>query len=77
MREVEFRRLLDGHNALRVRFEIEQGQILEFVVQLECLFSVSERWMPVVRYDTAHAFAHRDLLHPYKDTVKMAMSIDD
>jgi hypothetical protein len=38
MRTVEFRRLLDFDNALRVMFETERGQILRFVVQLECLF---------------------------------------
>lgn len=53
MRSVEFRRLLDDKNALRVRFELEHGEVVMFVVQLECLFMDSQ-WIPVVHYDTAH-----------------------
>jgi hypothetical protein len=30
MREVEFRRLLDDDNALRVHFELEHGRVLKF-----------------------------------------------
>lgn len=66
MRTVEFRRLLDYDNALRVMFETERGQILRFVVQLECQFVEDGEWIPVVRYDTAHGYAHRDVLHPTK-----------
>ena len=38
MRLVEFRRFLDENNALRVRFELERGRVVKFVVQLECRF---------------------------------------
>ena len=37
-----------------------KGRIVFFRIQLETL--VGEKWMPVVRYDTAHGFVHRDLL---------------
>jgi len=50
MRTVEFRRLLDNDNALRVMFETDHGQIVRFVVQLECIFIEGGEWMPVVRY---------------------------
>ena len=63
MRQVQFRRLLDEENALRVNFKLERGQIEAFVVQLECSFS-RDKWTPVVRYDTTHGFAHRDTMHP-------------
>jgi len=36
--------------------------VISFVVQLECWIGV--RWYPVVRYDTAHGFAHCDILRP-------------
>ena len=39
-----------------------QRTILGFVVQLECF--AAERWHPILRFDTAHGFAHRDVLHP-------------
>jgi hypothetical protein len=77
MRTVEFRRLLDDMNALRVRFETDRGQILRFVIQLECLFSEDGEWTPVVRYDTAHGYAHRDVLHPHEREEKTEMPVQD
>ena len=74
-RQVELRRLLGNGNALRVRFEIEQGEVVQFVVQLECLFD--EQWVAVVRYDTAHGFAHCDRLHPYESAAKTRLHTTD
>lgn len=39
----------------------EKGRVLHFAVQYET--KIGDRWHPVVRYDTAHDFAHRDLIH--------------
>ena len=72
MRLVEFRRYLSHDNALRVSFELEHGRVVGFSVQLECRFGDDE-WVPVVRYDTAHGFAHCDRLHPYDPAVKTGM----
>jgi len=77
MRTVEFRRLLDYDNALRVMFETERGQILRFVVQLECQFVEDDDWVSVVRYDTAHGHAHRDIMHPTKKEEKTEMSVQN
>ena len=77
MRTVEFRRLLDYDNALRVMFETERGQILRFVVQLEYQFGEEGEWFPVVRYDTAHGYAHRDIMHPTKKEEKTEISVQD
>jgi hypothetical protein len=76
MRRVEFHRYLDDHNALRVRFELEQGRVVGFTVQLECRFR-NDGWVPVVRYDTAHGFAHCDLLYPYDPVIKTEMASRD
>jgi len=73
MRTVEFRRLFDNDNALRVYFEIDRGEVLSFVVQLECFWR--DRWQPVVRYDTAHGYAHRDTMHPERKTEKSEMFV--
>lgn len=73
MGTVEFRRLLDEQNALRVRFVLQRDQVLEFMVQLECQFE--GKWCAVARYDTAHGFAHRDLLHPHRSPVKTEMRV--
>ncbi len=77
MRTVEFRRLLDYDNALRVMFETERGNILRFVVQLECQFVEDGEWIPVVRYDTAHGYAHRDTMHPTQKEEKVEMTVQD
>jgi hypothetical protein len=73
MRHVEFRRFLDKDTVLRVRFELEQGKVLKFTVQMECRFDESEEWIPVVRYDTAHGYAHSDRLFPYDKLIKTKM----
>ncbi|MEW6358520.1 MAG: hypothetical protein AB1696_19455 [Planctomycetota bacterium] len=36
--------------------------IVSFRVQYET--RIKDKWLPVVRYDTAHGYAHRDLLDP-------------
>lgn len=74
---MEFLRLLDEDNALRVGFEVDRGTVLKFVVQLECRFGEGDDWTAIVRYDTAHGFAHVDRLHPYGDTVKAEMPTQD
>lgn len=75
MRTVDFRRLFDEENAARVRFVLERDMVIEFVVQLECAFGGD--WLPTVRYDTAHGFAHRDMLHPFNPTLKTEMPVKD
>ena len=35
--------------------------IIEFSVQLEIWFK--NQWQPIIRYDTAHGFAHKDLIY--------------
>ena len=37
-----------------------KSKIVFFRIQYET--KINEKWYPVVRYDTAHGFAHRDLL---------------
>lgn len=75
MRIVEFRRMFDDKNAARVRFLVERDRVTEFVVQLECF--IEGKWIPIVRYDTAHGFAHRDLMRPARSPVKKEMQVKD
>jgi hypothetical protein len=50
-----------GHNERYRHLHVqERGRITFFRLQYET--RVDERWYPVVRYDTAHGFAHRDLI---------------
>lgn len=75
MRTVTFRNTFDAYNAARIRFEVDHGRVLRFVVQLECRFEGD--WHPVVRYDTAHGFAHRDLLRPSGEVEKTETETQD
>jgi hypothetical protein len=54
-----FRFLVSG-DTIRVRYSHEHGRVVAFMVQLECW--VEGDWKPVVRYDTAHGWPHRDTL---------------
>jgi hypothetical protein len=45
------------------------------MVQLECF--INDYWTPVIRYDTAHGFAHCDRLHPYEPAAKTQMQTQD
>ncbi len=73
MRTVAFRRLFDDKNAARVAFELDRDRVVGLVVQLECRFNGD--WVPVVRYDTRHGFAHRDVLHPRGEQTKTEMPV--
>ncbi len=75
MRTINFCNALDEKNVLRVRFVTDRGRIISFMVQLECLFDAE--WIPVVRYDTAHGFAHCDRIHPLEKTQKTRMMTED
>ena len=46
----------------RLYCRTEQGRVAVFSVQYEAL--IGDSWRAIVRYDTAHQFPHRDLLHP-------------
>ena len=74
MRLVAFNYIFDGDNILRVRFELDRGQVLSFVAQLECIFGDSG-WTPVIRYGTAHGFAHRDTMRPNEETEKTEIKV--
>lgn len=60
--DVEYEDALDeaAQEWRRVRIWIEAGRVVRFTVQYET--TVAGKRLPVVRYDTAHGFAHRDRL---------------
>ena len=72
-REVSFLYPLssDLRDRLRVRAWVARGVVTRFVVQYEAM--IKNEWNPIVRYDTAHGFAHRDLLHPGGETEKQPL----
>ncbi|MGH7800718.1 MAG: DUF7718 family protein [Thermodesulfobacteriota bacterium] len=77
MGEIEYERQHDIDARMRAEYKSRKGQITSFIIQLEVLFK--DEWKPVVRYDTAHGFAHRDLYHRSDRTTKteLNMSFND
>lgn len=52
----------DGRNRYRHYHLLEKNEVLEFRVQYEAY--LQGKWHAIVRYDTAHGFAHRDVMYP-------------
>ncbi|GBD98008.1 hypothetical protein BMS3Abin07_00015 [bacterium BMS3Abin07] len=73
MQEIEYLIYLTAESTdrLRVYAQKERTIILEFVVQYEAM--ISEEWQPIVRYDTAHGFAHRDIMKADGKTIKQPL----
>ncbi len=59
----------------RYTHHTDKGKVLSFVVQYET--KIGDKWHPVVRYDTAHGFVHRDLLHFGKKQEKIFIKVAD
>jgi len=72
--EREFTVPLDINARMRVRHQVDRGKIRTFTVQLEVLNK--DQWTPVVRYDTAHGFAHRDLYTKHGKQFKTPLGMD-
>lgn len=53
--------------------ETRRGRVISFMVQLEV--RVGDRWRPVVRYDSAHGFAHKDRYYLDGRTIKMDLHL--
>lgn len=76
-KEIEFLYPLstEGENRLRVKALKKRGFITGFVVQYEALLKGD--WRPIVRYDTAHGFTHKDLIHPGGEAEKQPLYFPD
>jgi len=61
MKLVEYVTPLGFDGRRRVRHTRSEGKVAEFMVQYEII--VKGKWCPIVRYDTSHGYAHRDLIH--------------
>jgi hypothetical protein len=66
---------LSGDDHLRVKAFKERGVVTGFTVQYEAL--IQGQWRPIVRYDTSHGFAHKDLLHPSGREEKQPLYLPD
>ncbi len=65
----------EKNDRLRAEAYKEKSRILQFVVQYEA--RIQENWYAIIRYDTRHGFAHRDLMHPDGSADKEPLSWED
>jgi hypothetical protein len=70
MPERDYEVEIEPGDRLRVRLITERGDVLDFVVQLET--RVGDDYVPTVRYDCSHGFAHRDTLNGRGEVVEKA-----
>lgn len=67
--------MLTDRDRKRDEHTVEKGKVVGFIVQYETLFE--ERWVPIVRYDTSHGYAHKDLINPDGSQEKVLMGTAD
>jgi len=75
VKETEFLIQLGPADRLREHHVRSKWRIISFTVQYETLWR--DKWLPVVRYDAAHGFAHRDLYDLQGKTAKTPLFILD
>jgi hypothetical protein len=75
MKEISYEIFLDeeGLERGRIRIRTSKGQVVDVVVQYESF--INHKWTPIVRYDCAHGFFHRDELYPKGIKKKQVISI--
>lgn len=61
MREKSYLRIVSEDSRIRARFKTEKGEVKEFMIQMEVRYE--GKWVPVVRFDTAHGYAHKDTFY--------------
>lgn len=59
-REIDYLIRLGENDRYRHKHHRAKGKVVSFSIQYETKFR--GKWHPVVRYDTSHGFAHRDLM---------------
>ncbi|MDI6754578.1 MAG: hypothetical protein QME78_09325 [Thermodesulfobacteriota bacterium] len=65
--------MLTDKDRKRHEHTVEKGKVTRFVVQYEIL--MEESWRPIVRYDTFHGYAHKDLINPDGSKEKIFMGL--
>ena len=75
VKEIIYQKFLDVDELekLRMRIKTEKGKVIDMVVQYESF--LNDKWTPIVRYDCAHGFFHRDLLYSSGEKEKQTINI--
>jgi len=69
--ETRFVAFLTPDDRIRHHHSSVKGTITWFAIQYEAF--IHRGWHPIVRYDTAHGFAHCDRMHPNGKVDKVAL----
>ncbi|MBI3394129.1 MAG: hypothetical protein HY039_13285 [Nitrospirae bacterium] len=75
MQETEYIIRLGPSDRYRHKHVREKGRVFSFRVQYET--RMGGEWFPIVRYDTAHGFAHRDLFRRDGSVTKTPIFVAD
>ena len=77
MKKKAFLKHLDseGLERIRMKISVDKGKVVDIMVQYET--SIKNKWTPVIRYDCAHGFFHRDVLSPQGDKEKQTIAIEN
>ena len=67
--------LSPGEARLRCSFVRRRRMIKNFTVQME--IRIGDHWVAVIRYDNAHGFCHRGVLHPDGSQDKVQVFVGD
>ena len=72
----DFIKDLENEDTERLRLKIVtvKGRVVDMVVQYESF--IDGKWTPIVRYDYAHGFFHRDVLSRSGDKEKEVIAIE-
>ncbi len=75
MKEIAYQKFLDAaeHEKLRLHIKTDVGKVIDIVVQYESF--INGKWTPIVRYDCAHGYFHRDILYPKNEKEKQTINI--
>ncbi len=71
--KVKYNIFLSQTDQVRIDFTKEKKKITAFMAQYE--FKIKKDWIPVIRYDTSHGFAHCDKLYPDKTKKKIILHL--
>ena len=63
-----------GNERLRVYLKTQKQELIDVVYQYESF--INNSWTPIIRYDCAHGFFHKDVLYPKGEKEKLEMTFD-
>ncbi len=77
MADKEFIKYLDknGNEKLRLKIKTKKGEVIDIMVQYESF--IDKEWRPIIRYDCAHGFFHRDVMGEKGEKEKQVIAIEN